>query len=121
MIQYSYMAVTYNITIDQGADYFLDLIYQDPSRIPVNLTGYTSALQLRSTPSSPTSVLSLTSTDGIVITPDTGGIAIHATAAKTGAVVAGNYAYDLEKTSSGGVVTRLIQGTASMNAQVTIV
>jgi hypothetical protein len=55
----------------------------------------------------------------ITITPALGKISIHATAAQTNALVAGDYVYDLEITSSTGIVTRLIQGRATVSPQVT--
>lgn len=55
---------------------------------------------------------------GITIKPTLGEINIHATAAQTGALAAGDYVYDLEVTVSGEV-TRLIQGRATLRPQVT--
>lgn len=86
---------------------------------PVNITGWTAALQLRSLPSSPDAVLSLaTGGQGITITGLTGTVNVHATAAQTGNIDPGIYFYDLELTS-GGIVTRLAQGQAEVSAQVT--
>jgi hypothetical protein len=86
---------------------------------PVNITGYTAALQIRSLPQSPTAVLSLTSGSGITITGSTGTIAVAATAAQTGNIDEGPYYYDLEITSQTGVVTRVAQGQVVVSAQVT--
>ena len=180
------MAVSYNTTIDQGADWYLTFIYNQPCEItnivangttitvsaingftaaqkasisgvnpsqfnlqnftvasatpteftitnattgqyisgglayaPVNLTGYSAALQLRSLPNDPTAVLTLTSSSGITITALTGQIDIHATAVQTGAIDEGTYYYDLEITSAGGIVTRIAQGQAIVSAEVT--
>ena len=92
------MAVAYNVVIDQGADWFLNVNYDNPDGTPVNLAGYSSALQVRSLPTSPTAVLSLTSAagGGITITAQTGLVAIHATADQTRAIDEGTYYYDLE-------------------------
>jgi hypothetical protein len=116
------MAVAYNVVIDQGADWFLNVNYDNPNGTPVNLAGYSSALQLRSYPDAPTAVLSLTSSSGggIVITAVSGLVAIHATATQTRAIDEGTYYYDLEITDTfTGVVTRLIQGQAVVSAEVT--
>jgi hypothetical protein len=114
------MAGLYNVTIDQGADWFLDVTYEDPNGTPINLANYTAALQLRSLPNSPSAVLTLTTANGgIVITSATGLVSIRATAVQTGAIDEGDYVYDLEITSSTSVVTRLIQGQAIVSAQVT--
>jgi len=113
------MAVVYNVEIDQGADWFMDVNYDNPNGTPVNLTGYTSALQLRSLPSDPDAVLSLSTGSGITITGLTGLVAIRATATQTRAIDEGIYYYDLEITSPSGIVTRLVQGQAAVSAEVT--
>ena len=116
------MAVAYNVVIDQGADWFLNVNYDNPDGTPVNLAGYSSALQVRSLPTSPTAVLSLTSAagGGITITSATGLVAIHATATQTRSIDEGTYYYDLEITDTfTGVVTRLVQGQAVVSAEVT--
>ncbi len=113
------MAVQYIVEIDQGADWFFNVTYEQPAGTPVNITSYTAALQLRSLPQSATAVLSLTTGSGITITGASGLVAVHATAVQTGAIVAGDYYYDLEITSPLGVVTRLVQGQALVNPQVT--
>ena len=113
------MAVQYNVEIDQGADWFLNVTYEQPAGTPVNITGYTSALQLRSLPTDPTAVLSLATGSGITITGATGLVAIRATATQTRAIDEGVYYYDLEITSQSGIVTRLVQGQAYVSAEVT--
>jgi hypothetical protein len=109
-----------NFIIDQGADWYITVVYKDSAGTAINLTGYTAALQIRDTYADSTTDLSLTSpSGGIVITGATGTISIHATAAQTRAIAAGNYVYDLEITSSTGIVTRLIQGKISISPEVT--
>ena len=113
------MAVSYNVTIDQGATWYLNVTYNNPNGTPVNITSYTAALQLRSLPESATAVLSLSTGSGITITGATGLIAITATATQTRAIDEGTYYYDLEITSPAGVVTRLVQGQAVVTPEVT--
>ena len=113
-------AANNNFVIDQGANWFVTVVYKDSTGTAINLTGYTAALQIRDTYADSTTDLSLTSpSGGITITGATGTIAITATAAQTAAIAAGSYVYDLEITSSGGIVTRLIQGQISLSPQVT--
>jgi hypothetical protein len=88
--------------------------------VPINLTGYTAALQIRSLPESPTAVLSLTTGNGITIsTPTNGTVEVQATAVQTRAIVAGTYYYDIEITSQSGIVYRLAQGQVVVSAEVT--
>ena len=181
------MAVTYNTVIDQGADWYINFVYNQPAVItnivgngttvtytadngytasqvvsidgvipnvynlqnvtiasrtasqftvtngatgayisgglayaPVNLTGYTAELQIRSLPSSPDAVLTLnTSNGGITITALTGNIEVHATATQTRNIDEGTYYYDIEITSPSGIVTRLAQGQVVISPEVT--
>ena len=112
-------AVTYNTVIDQGADWYITFIYEQPNGSPVNITNYTAALQVRTSPLAKTAVLSLTTGSGITINGSTGTLNIHATNAQTAAITNGKYAYDLEITSPQNVVTRLVQGTVEVSPQVT--
>lgn len=116
------MAVVYNVEIDQGADWFLNVNYDNPDGTPVNLTGYSARMQLRSLPSDTTAVLTLTTVGGagITITALTGLVALHATADQTRVIDEGTYYYDLEITDDfTDIVTRLIQGQAVVSAEVT--
>jgi hypothetical protein len=114
------MAAIYNDTIDQGADYYVNFYYKDSAGVAINLTGYTAAMQLRFTPASTTAVLSLSSpSNGITITGATGLVAVRMTAAQTTTLSPLIFDYDLELTSSGGIVTRLIQGSLTVSAEVT--
>ena len=180
------MAVSYNVVINQGADWYITFIYNQPAEItnitangttitvsavngfypgqiasisgvnpsqynlqnftvvsatnsqftisspvtgtyisgglayaPINLTGYTAQMQLRSLPSDANAALSLDTNGGITISPLTGQIDVHATAAQTTTIDEGTYYYDIEITSSSGIVTRIAQGQAIVSAQVT--
>jgi hypothetical protein len=112
-------ADTYNTVIDQGADWYLSVVYEAPNGTPINITGFTAALQLRTSPLARTAALTLTTQNGgISITGATGTVSIHATAAQTMALVPQRYSYDLEL-YNGSIVTRLIQGTIQVSAETT--
>jgi hypothetical protein len=111
-------AATHNLIIDQGATWRLNLLYKDSENSPIDLTGYTAQLQLRTSYDAASASLNLSNGSGITITANTGSIAIVATATQTNALIAGDYVYDLEITLSGEV-TRLIQGRAIVRPQVT--
>jgi len=108
----------YNFTVDQGSIFTLNLIYQDSSGVPINLTGNTARMQLRRKFGS-IADLTLTSADGdIVITGNTGNILITISDEDTGSLDSGFYLYDLEL-DNAGVVSRLIQGQITLSQQVT--
>lgn len=109
----------YNTTIDQGSLWSVVLVYTDSNNTPVNLTGYTAAMQLRQNYNSTTADLTLTTANGgISIVGATGTITITATAVQTGLLDPGFYVYDLELTS-GSNISRLIQGQLTVAEQVT--
>jgi hypothetical protein len=111
-------AATTNLIIDQGATWSITFTYKNTDGTPINLTGYSAALQLRTSYDAASAALSLTSGSGIVLGGTAGTIAVTATATQTGALTAGEYVYDLELTSSS-VVTRLVQGRITVTPQVT--
>lgn len=112
-------AATYNILTDQGATFERVITWKTTAGVPVDLTGYTAALQVRVQYSSPTTVLSLSTAAGsIVLGGALGTITITAPAASM-TMDGANYVYDLELTSGGGVVTRLVMGSFTVRPQVT--
>jgi hypothetical protein len=74
-------------------------------------------MQVRENPNS-TAVLNLTNGSGITLGGTAGTIAISVPANTLGAATPGNYIYDLEL-NSGGEVTRLLQGSFAIQAEVT--
>ena len=109
-------AATYNLTIDQGSDFAIDLIVKD-SGVVKNLTGYSARAHMRSTKSASAIAATFTST----ITDATGGtVKMQLTNAVTSAISPGKYYYDLELYTSGNaIVSRLMQGTVILTPEVT--
>ena len=109
-------AGTYNFTLEQGSTFSRQITVQENSSA-LNLTGYTARMQMRSTHDS--SSIALTFTAAIANPATNGKINLGATATATAAVEEGIYVYDLEIESSGGVVTRLMEGTVTVTPEVT--
>ena len=105
----------YNFTLNQGATFTRQMTVGE-NNSPLNLTGHTAAMQLRSTYDSSTVALSMTAA---VINATQGILSISATATATAALEEGIYVYDLELTTSAGVVTRLLQGQVTVSPEVT--
>ena len=107
-------AGTYNINIDQGSDFSLQLTVKEDGSAK-NLTGFSARAQMRPTVDSST----LTATFTCTITNATSGILTMALAnTVTDDIDVGQYAYDLEL-YTGSTSQRLIQGTATVSGEVT--
>ena len=112
-------AGTYLITAEQGATFNRVLTWKNSANVLVNLTGYTARMQVREDYFSTTTALTLTTENSrIVLGGALGTITLTVPATDMAAMSAGNYVYDLELIS-GSNVTRLVQGTFTVNAEVT--
>jgi hypothetical protein len=110
----------FDITINQGATYELTVTWKDSAGTAINLTGYSARMQVRETYSSTSTIVSLTNGSGITLGGAAGTIAILISATTTAALTAPfSGVYDLELVSAGGVVTRLLQGAATVSPEVT--
>lgn len=110
----------FDITINQGATFELTITWKDSAGTAINLTGYSARMQVRETYASTSTVVSLTNGSGITLGGAAGTIAISISATTTAALTAPfSGVYDLELVSAGGVVTRLLQGAATVTPEVT--
>ena len=104
----------YDLVIDQGSDYATTLtLTRDGSAI--NLTNYTARAHIRATKES-SNYVSFTMTF-----PDraAGQVTMTLPSATSSSMAAGSYVYSLEIESSGGVVTRLIEGSLTLTREIT--
>ena len=109
------MAIVSNLTVDQGSTFSASIDITDTEDNILVLTGYTVAGQIRKTYDSSTAV----SFSASVSNASTGELTISLTTAQTNALVAGRYVYDVEITSAGGPVTRVIEGQLEVTPGVT--
>jgi hypothetical protein len=118
-----------DICIFQGATFNQTLFYETGSpSTPVNLSGYTAKMQIRSKPESKAIILELSTTTGggngritLGTSGDftTGAINLFISASDTASLsVCQNAVYDLELTS-GSIVTRILQGNVIISPEVT--
>lgn len=75
-------------------------------------------MKVKSAPLATESVISLTNGSGITLGGSAGTIALLVSASTMAGISAGTYVYDLEL-DSGTVVTRLMQGKFTVQAEVT--
>lgn len=120
-------AATYNLFIDQGSDFAVDLVIKENGSA-MDLTNYSGRGQLRSTHESTT----ITAYFKVTKTNPTGGAlkveipngnwtdSGGTTRQGSKDIPAGQYVYDLEIfTNADAVVKRIMQGTATVNPEVT--
>lgn len=113
-------AATYDILIEQGATFRLNLIWKDGNNTLVNLSGYSARMQIRRRYRDEAILLSLTSANGaIALGGSAGTITITASATGTATLPAKESVYDLELESADGTVTRLIEGGVTITPEVT--
>lgn len=104
----------YDITIEQGSDFSLQLTVQE-ANVAKNLTGYSVRGQIRSTIDASSIAATFTGT----ITNAAGGIlTISLPYTTTDDIAPGLYYYDVE-IFTGGSVQKLIKGTATVTGEVT--
>ena len=109
------MAIKANIVIDQGADFtaVVDLVDSDGN--VYDLTGYTVAAQMRKNYTSSAATTFTTSHNAAG-----GEISLSLTNTVTGALEPGRYLYDVEITrTSSGVITRVVEGVATVTPGMT--
>jgi hypothetical protein len=103
-----------NLLIDQGSTYTNTLVLVDTFNQQIDYSGYSGQGQLRKYYTSSTAVSFAVNTDNAAA----GEITLSLTAEQTSDIAAGRYVYDVELTN-GDVVTRVLEGMATVTPEVT--
>jgi len=125
-------AAKYPFTIEQGVTTILEFQYKDADENPIDLTGYSGRMQIKSdyADNAPTTYatfssslnpdntgLSFSGSNGTT-PPTSGSIGLYISAATSSAFTFETAKYDLE-IYSGSLVTRLVEGTIKLSKEVT--
>ena len=114
-------AARYDFLIEQGVTWAKDIYWKDSNSNYIITSGYTADMQVRPSKGSSALILELSTTNGrIIITGASGLFALSLTAVETRALTFDVGVYDLEVTSVAGLVYRLLEGTVSLNKEVTV-
>ena len=127
-------AGTYNFTIEQGTTVDFEIQYTDINDSPINLTGYSGRMQIKSgfANDKPTTYSSLSSSrypDGTGLNfsgssgtnpLSSGSIGIYISAVSSSAYTFAKAKYDLELVS-GSTVTRILEGVITLSKEVTTI
>ena len=109
------MAIVSNLTVDQGTTFSANVDVSDESGNAQNLTGYSVAGQIRKSYDSS----GYTAFTAAITNAAQGTINISLAPTVTNGLTAGRYVYDVEVTSGGGVVTRVLEGQVEVTPGVT--
>jgi hypothetical protein len=105
------MSSKLNLVIEQGTDFYQNIIVEDDNDDPLSANGYTANGSMRKS-------FQATSSFPIDCTLTTGNLSIEMNAASTSSIPAGRYVYDI-KLVKAGVTVRLIEGVATVTPAVT--
>jgi len=109
-------AGTYNLIIDQGTTFTLDITIKEDDVVK-DLTGYSARAQMRATKTASSVAASFTCT---IPTPANGTVRMALSPSTSSAMTAGQFFYDLEiYTSSDAIVKRIVEGTVTLTQEVT--
>lgn len=113
-----------NLKINRGETFRHLLKWQDANEAPIDLTGYSARMHVRSSVDAPTTLLELTTANNKISFPnaDQGEILLHLTAAETAALTWDTGVYDLELVIVIALVeevTRLVEGKVTVTKEVT--
>lgn len=109
------MAIKANLVIDQGTDFSATIDLVDTDDEVYNLTNYTVASQMRKNYASASPAATFTATHN----GGGGQITLTLNNANTSALDPGRYLYDVEITSPGGGVTRVVEGIVTVTPGMT--
>lgn len=113
-------AAFYDLTIEQGATFRQVFRWQDRSKQPFDLTGFTAKLMMRQTVASPTALKTLTTENaGIELGGSTGSITLHISPSETSSLRWECAVYDLMLYAPAGDVYRLVEGQVTVKPAVT--
>lgn len=110
-------AAKLNLLVEQGATFSKRLVWRDKNKRPVNLTGYSAKMQVRSSATSSTVIFELSTENGRITLASAGAIQLDIDANLTETISSGMY--DLKLYAPGGQEFRLVEGKLTVSPGVT--
>lgn len=110
-------ASTYNITIEQGADWTRDLFLTTATQGTIDVSGRTFKAEIRQYPSGTVATAIACS----VVSAAGGQVRMSVTSAASLLVPTAGARYDLFMVTTAGISTRLLAGAVSVNPRITVV
>lgn len=114
------VAANTDLTIEQGATFTHQFVWNDSNGVPIDITGYTARMQIRQTVGSVGFEVELTTENGgITLGGALGTVDLLISATATAALDFLAAVYDLELVSPTSIVTRLVKGSVVLDKEVT--
>lgn len=108
----------YKAMMEQGATFELVATWRNPDRTPIDLTGYQASMTAAATKGG-TRIIDVTDASGqITLGGPLGTVAVTLPASATALIAPGAYVYEVDLTSTSGVVTRLLEGQLTVDGRV---
>jgi hypothetical protein len=116
-------AAKYDLAMEQGATFTQTITWQDSNNAPIDLTGATASMQIRtatanSAPGTP--LVDLEVGSGLTLGGTAGTITITVTPTQTMSLTVPRAMYDLYVTLPGGQKWRLLEGAVAIDPTVTV-
>lgn len=109
------MATISNLYIDQGAFFRTYVTVSGTNGIPLDLSGFTVASQMRKSYQSSTAYNFTAS----ISNPSVGRVQLELNSAHSRQIPPGRYLYDVRVTNPQGESTRVVEGIVTINPEVT--
>lgn len=117
-------ATVFNLALESGVDYDITATWKDSSEVPINVTGYTAKLQIRTGPGSATALITKDSTlASITLGGALGTVAWSFTNAELttlSSAARSPLQWDLFMTSPTGKKTKILKGSVTVDPQITV-
>lgn len=113
-------AIRADLEIEQGATFYKSIKwYESDKTTPVDLSGFSARMHIRSDVDSAVVLVNLASPGNITLGGAAGTIVIEISATVTATYTFTEGVYDLELEDAGGFVTRLVYGGVEVTPEVT--
>ena len=112
----------FNLVADQGSTFSRTIVWRDPAKTPIHLTGYTARMQIRPTTSSSTVTKELTTENGGITLGSTNGqIVLYISDEDMANIDEDKYVYDLELLgpTANTYVYKVLYGNFVVRSEVT--
>lgn len=114
------MADIAHLSIDKYATFNAQFVFSDTNNVPIDVTGYSAAMQIRDAPNGGNILASFSSpSSGITIGTTDGTVTLTISNTATGGWTFTNAVYDILITDGSGNKFRLVEGAVFVNPGVT--